>query len=349
MSVHIFRSVYYNLKHEIIRSLAGDESGSFIAVEKQEPLRYVRISSSQDFAAVQVAITIDHEFRPSIQVHNIVIDSDNDFWDNLPRIVKCADDFKRILGKLDRYKVCAGNFEDHFQHLLLEGVPSVKVGGASAYNGYKEGDFGECNGSTRVKSTIRSMQCALLHKDGPRCQGCYKHRTTLNGMLRREQNRKSLTSQEIISSTKPIKYMSDEEISFKIKSLQEARKNLMASNETLAHQKLKLERKINDRIRCQGVQLGEKDTDDVRKILESHKENEQFNDYEKLFMQQQLKYNTLRDKRGMRWHPTIVKWCIYLKAKSSKAYKTLRESKFVHLPSERTLFDYTHYVKGSIC
>ena len=47
----------------------------------------------------------------------------------------------------------------------------------------------------------------------------------------------------------------------------------------------------------------------------------------------------------MRWHPYIIKWCIYLRAHSQGAYETLRESGCIALPSQRTLRDYTHHVR----
>lgn len=49
----------------------------------------------------------------------------------------------------------------------------------------------------------------------------------------------------------------------------------------------------------------------------------------------------------MRWHPLFIKWCLYLKHQSSKAYKTLRDSGCISLPSQRTLRDYTHCVNST--
>jgi hypothetical protein len=295
---------------------------------------------------VQVAITVDYDFLPKVLVHNIPLEKDSGFWDNMPKRVTCVEDFQQILRKLDDFSVCAGNFEPHFEHLLLKGVPAGKIGAKSEYCGYKEWDFGELHQSNRLNSTMRSMRCALLHKDAPRCGACTKFRKTLNGMLRREKDQQPLSPKGLITSTKPVKHMSEDEISLKIKALQDTRKKLMAKSDTLAHKNIVLQRKINDKIRCEGVHLGEQDSNDLKELLKSHNESDECNEYEKLFMQQQLKFNTVRDKKGMRWHPTIIKWCIFLKSKSSKAYKTMRDSGFIHLPSERTLYDYSHYTKG---
>ena len=42
----------------------------------------------------------------------------------------------------------------------------------------------------------------------------------------------------------------------------------------------------------------------------------------------------------------MIKWCIYLRHQSSKAYETLRDSECIHLPSQRTLRDYSNCVKA---
>ena len=46
----------------------------------------------------------------------------------------------------------------------------------------------------------------------------------------------------------------------------------------------------------------------------------------------------------MRWHPLMIRWCLYLRHQSQNAYETARE--ILYLPSQRTLRDYTHYCKG---
>ena len=45
----------------------------------------------------------------------------------------------------------------------------------------------------------------------------------------------------------------------------------------------------------------------------------------------------------MKWHPLMIRWCLYLRHLSGSAYETLRESGVIRLPSQRTLRDYTYY------
>ncbi len=55
-----------------------------------------------------------------------------------------------------------------------------------------------------------------------------------------------------------------------------------------------------------------------------------------------------KDRRQVRWHPLIIKWCLYLRHRSSGAYETLRNSGVLKLPSQRTLRDYTHYIRARV-
>lgn len=51
-----------------------------------------------------------------------------------------------------------------------------------------------------------------------------------------------------------------------------------------------------------------------------------------------------RNGTGMRWHPAILRLCIALHAKSAAAYNILRDSGFLTLPHQTTLYQYTHFM-----
>ena len=54
------------------------------------------------------------------------------------------------------------------------------------------------------------------------------------------------------------------------------------------------------------------------------------------------------DSRQIRWHQAIIKWCLHLRYLSSSVYHALRSSGIIKLPSERTLYDYTHWIKAGV-
>ena len=64
--------------------------------------------------------------------------------------------------------------------------------------------------------------------------------------------------------------------------------------------------------------------------------------FQRLFWEEQDKAMSLR------WHPVFIKWCLYLHHLSGRSYELLRQSGCVHLPSQRTLRDYSHYFKAKV-
>ena len=143
-----------------------------------------------------------------------------------------------------------------------------------------------------------------------------------------------------LSSKTPNNKLTDPQKFHKLKQMRSYVTDLERENE-------KLKREIQRLIQKDGVQLSKEDSADLLDVMNSSDIATAYpdeNSYQRLFWQEQLKCNNLKDKRGTRWHSMIIKWCIFLKSKSSSTYDALRKSGFVTLPSDRTLFDYTHYI-----
>ncbi|CAG2204422.1 unnamed protein product [Mytilus edulis] len=67
------------------------------------------------------------------------------------------------------------------------------------------------------------------------------------------------------------------------------------------------------------------------------------NSYQRFFWTIQMKCMNLQSTKVVRWHTIILRWCLYLRQKSSD---TLTDFGFITLPSSRTLFDYSHYTRN---
>ena len=102
-------------------------------------------------------------------------------------------------------------------------------------------------------------------------------------------------------------------------------------------------------ITSQGIALDKGTSGDMVAIMQEEEEAVRKaypdNSFQMIFWKQQ-KEAAERSPKGMRWHPIMIKWCIYLRHLSSKAYETLRESGCIALPSQRTLRDYTNCIKA---
>ena len=99
-------------------------------------------------------------------------------------------------------------------------------------------------------------------------------------------------------------------------------------------------------IQVSGVKLEEPVEDDMLQIMNNHANSIMVkygeDSLQAIFWDQQVKAATAKDNSGRRWHPLVVKWCLYLHHLSTKAYETIHNSGILTLPSSRTLQDYKH-------
>jgi len=74
--------------------------------------------------------------------------------------------------------------------------------------------------------------------------------------------------------------------------------------------------------------------------MDSLKE-EKLTPLQELFIQQQCKAASVKNMKGMRWHPTRIRFALLIKSESSAAYRAMRASGMINLAGESTLFDYS--------
>ena len=88
-------------------------------------------------------------------------------------------------------------------------------------------------------------------------------------------------------------------------------------------------------INKQSIELDEATSNDLHEVMLQQEENEVQSwadgSFKKIFWQQQKDARMKADKRGTRWHPLFIKWCLYLQYQSSKAYETQRDSGYIQL------------------
>ena len=92
---------------------------------------------------------------------------------------------------------------------------------------------------------------------------------------------------------------------------------------------------MNDELSSDMFQMVKEQQSNIDKLPEDS--------FQRIYWNQQLEA-AKKHRNGMRGHPLMIQWCLYLRHLSSKAYDTLRESGCIHLQSQRTLRDYSHCV-----
>ena len=177
-----------------------------------------------------------------------------------------------------------------------------------------------------------------------RCKECSSFRASLRVRSIRLQRRSHGRTDP--SSSVPYCTLSNMEMQEKMKNLhQELRK--------VQKQQDRLKKRMIEMIDKHGILVDEQTSYDLKQIIIENEGDQNAcklknqNSFQHLFSQQQKIAASKQNLKGMRWHPLMIKWCIFLRHQSQSAYETLRQSGCVLLPSQRTLRDYTHHIKPS--
>ena len=119
----------------------------------------------------------------------------------------------------------------------------------------------------------------------------------------------------------------------------ELKKRLHNMHNSLTMMKVKIARleKLKQSIIIKGVQLDEARHTDMVELMESSNkkvhDNYSETSFQRSFWNQQQKAAMHSNSKSMRWHPLMIKWCLYMRHCSSRAYETLRSSGVLQLPS----------------
>ena len=111
----------------------------------------------------------------------------------------------------------------------------------------------------------------------------------------------------------------------------------------------RLNAKILAHVKSSGVCVSNDVHSDLTILMDEMSDNiksQSSDSVQRLFWEQQLQSAKLKDHRQMRWHPMMIRWCLFLKSKSTVGYEALRN--VIKLPSSRTLRDYTHVYHGKV-
>lgn len=194
------------------------------------------------------------------------------------------------------------------------------------------------------ENTIRHNLCDLLIPTGKknRCSKCEANRKSLLVMLKRHN---SATTSSDPSSHTNYRYLTTPLLNERCSNLH---KNYIASQRQVTKLKAQIEKLSTDG----GVVVSSDLNDDLKDIMKQNFSDiaKQYPEksFQKMFWDQHAKTSACQDARGFRWHPAMIRWCLYLRHLSGKAYETLRCSGILNLPSQRTLRDYTHYIPETI-
>ena len=200
----------------------------------------------------------------------------------------------------------------------------------------------EVESSLLGTTTIRHQDCALLLPPGQdRCDKCKSHRKSLHVMLGR--SRRSTRTEIAISHTN-YRYLTT--------LARTRRMSNLHKKYVLEKRKVeRLKKRVNEMREADGMDVTTETNEDLKAILKDNytriAEKYPSNSFHRIFWNQHSQAASCKNARGVRWHPAMIRWCLYLRHLSGKAYETLRGTGVLQLPSQRMLRDYTHYIPST--
>ena len=331
------------------KDLASDikksvESKEFTVCESEMNITLIKFYDGE-IPSVKLLVKIDKDFICTVCVHRRTIDRSHQLWEGMPPIFDRVDIVERLLDRLKTLKVCCGNLEEEYSQLLPVGcvlTNNVDEGPVA----YREGDFGAISEiGEAYSSTVRSTKCSLLTTRRFKCMNCTNYGYALKKRTNTLRERTAANKSFSHSSFKH-KDMTRDEL---CKKLREQKSEIDSLQNTVRQ----LKRKFEKEIQTVGVSVKDHEHMELSDLMSSctgdfNKAFPNSSSRQRLFWEQQFDCIKKSDKRGMCWHPMIIRWCLYIRHKSQKAYDAMKDSGFISLPSSRTLYDYSHFLKSEL-
>ena len=271
-----------------------------------------------------------------VHVHGTEICRNHELWDGLPEQFVDVQQVCDLMSRLASYDVCVGNPD---ADLICLAEPMLNV----EHSGYHKENWQAVAGNLSYNATVRGSKCAKLFR-GVRCHDCRQARNR----LRAKRARKLSCDSNGSSKRKANSLLTVEEKDVKLRQLANSTKNLQRKVKKLRDKVDMLEERGKALILQKGENLGSIDCSEMLQLMKDcEPEIEKAfspDSFQHIFFKQQARYNSLKNKASMRWHPAIIRLCLYLRSKSGKAYDGIRQC--LALPSQRTLFDYTNYTES---
>ena len=301
--------------------------------------KIVTSSSQQPIITHTLTVNTDLSWTAFVHGHN-VSNGTTQVLANIPDTLDLRTS-NALLTCLDICTVCPGHPDAHFIEMLSSMKGKILSRHGDETVALLDSYAPVMLNGKMYPQTVRKTSCEIL-VNTTKCTHCVQYRSSL---------RKSFHSWQTRNSTSPSRRTSTTScVNFVLLNTPEK----LQRYKNLKRRSLATERKLNDTLEKlthkHGISLDEHMQDDLQNIMEEMAEEVQKTNakesFRRIFWEQQLQALHINDRRQVRWHPALIKWCLHLKFKSSSAYDALRSTGVLTLPSERTLRDYTHWMKG---
>lgn len=307
--------------------------------------QYCKLENTLDgICQVTASVVFSSERSWSVYVCGKKVPETCSLLKEFPRCISSLNVLSDLISAIDRAVRCSGNPDDNFVDLCQKRGGEMK---SARGNGDVIAYIDNC---TMIDSkghshpqTVRRVDCDIIckstHSHHVRCKSCQSFRSSLRASLSRQRGK--CDDPTAASSHTKYCYLTSSQKDERMRNLHQS---LRLAKQQINRMEAKVKKLLND----QAVPLQDDDAADIVRLIADVspvvKEKFAEDSPQKVFWEEQVKYNSLKDKRQMRWHPLIIRFALNLKYLSNSAYRGIRQSGVIALPSERTLADYTHWV-----
>lgn len=301
---------------------------NWFCMQEKEELQLSMLS--EGFPRVtQRFLAFDGDGNIKISVHGKHLKPDHELHSLLPKIPplttcnvsEVADKIASVISKVRQFEICVGANDKNYSMFWKRMVDSF----------IDDNYFRE----PKYVQVCRSTSCEyLVSQRAKRCKGC----AVLTKNIARKFRRNEKSLDQTPNKHKPDKYLSTPENQRRGKRRVKITTNLKRQNQ-------RLRAKIALLLDKEGTFIDE----DLSKDLSDAMKSNGLTPFQKLFINEQIKASKVKSAQGRRWHPAMIRFALNIQLHSSKDYEVL--GRYLELPSERTLFDYSHVheSKEGIC
>jgi hypothetical protein len=275
-------------------------------------------------------IIIDSGFTFTLFVYNWPIPDEHAIYQERARSVR-PENIGELLRSIESAQICEGLPDlTEVKDIALDPVDDAQIPGTIICHSLpklvtnNEAVF-------EVSVSFRSVACSPPQENSRNCDKPCKLCTGALNAIKKSSRKKSKSAALPAKSKAPLSSCGKEKLRVTLEATRLENKQL--------HGQLK---SLQDKIERDGVAISDKLETDLLKIMSG--QNLEATPHMKFFWQQQMALLQSK-KMGRRYHPQVIRFALSIHGKSPAAYRELRDSGALVLPSERVLRDYKNYFK----
>ena len=284
----------------------------------------VKFCLSDDLHSLpKYTVVVDASLEFIIYSFNWPLPDDHNIYMAYKHCIKNGEQVKNILSTIENSMICEGLLEDDdLKSVAIDPNSDMDVPIPRTVIRHS---IPHILSPTQFKATVyyRSAACDMIVDKSKPCDPCKTVEKQLRKVAKKRAKASPAKSKAPLAACGPGKL----------------RATVVATRLKCKQLEARLE-ELQERITEQGISIDKSLEDDILKIMDG--QNLETTPHMKFFWQEQIKL-LQSSGSGRRYHPQIIRFALSLHGKSPSAYRELRDSGALVLPSERVLRDYRNY------